>query len=250
MNKFLSVIIPTFNEIHRLPQTLEEIIPYLNENFPQHEILIVDDNSPDRTADFVEKIAINVPTIELIVQPKRFGKGASVRRGCLNAKGDYVLFMDADHSTPIQELDRMIKLLEEYNSSVVVGVRTYQEDESRWRRVIGLSLQLLAHIFVFRKAVIDSQCGFKLFTREAVLSIFPYCRIDGGMLDIEIFFLIHKRGIECFYNAVHWKNKPGSRISIIKSIIFDPIDMFSIRFRDAFGIYNKPIRDERQPWNQ
>jgi len=246
---FLSVVIPTYNEAHRLPQTLGEIFPYLNEKFSRYEVIIVDDNSPDHTATLVMKQAETVPNLRVLVQPRRFGKGASVRRGCMAAKGDYVLFMDADHSTPIQELDRMLSLLEDNHTNVIVGVRTYQEDESRLRRVVGLSLQILAHLIVFRKAVIDSQCGFKLFSKEAVSHLFPYCRINGGMLDIELFFLMHAFDVSCYYQPVHWKNKPGSRINIVRCMILDPIDLLKIRLRWALGVYIKPLLDDKQPWN-
>ena len=246
--KYLSVIIPTYNEMQRLPQTLEEILPYLTVKFPRYEIIVVDDNSPDHTADFVKERAKYIPNLKVIVQPRRLGKGASVRRGCLVATGDYVLFMDADHSTPINELDLMVPLLGNDNASVVVGVRTYQEDEPHWRRVVGLSLQLLAHLIVFRKAVIDSQCGFKLFTREAVARLFPYCRVNGGMLDVELFFLMHTFNIPCYYQPVHWKNKPGSRINVIRCMIFDPIELLKIRQRGWMNIYERPLLDQQQPW--
>ena len=81
--------------------------------FPSYEIIVVDDNSPDQTAALVRKRAEQVPGLQVLVQPERLGKGASVRRGCMAAQGDYVLFMDADHSTPIQEVGAMIAALQE-----------------------------------------------------------------------------------------------------------------------------------------
>ena len=245
---YLSVVIPTYNEADRLPRTLDEIVPYLDARFRQFDILIVDDESPDGTAKIVLDRSHSDHRITLLKQPGRLGKGAAVRRGCLEAAGALVLFMDADHATPIQELGKMLPLIEQ--SGVVVGVRTYQEDEPKWRRVVGLIAQLLAHLIVFRKAVVDSQCGFKLFTRDAAQQLFPYCRVDGGMLDVELFFLMHEFGVPCAYQAVHWKNKSGSKISVLRCMLTDPWEMIKIRLRDLAGLYRRPLSADMQPWKR
>lgn len=248
--QFLSVVIPAYNESHRLPQTLEEIQPYLVARFPQHEVIVVDDGSSDGTADLVEERAARAwPTLRVLRQPRNLGKGAALRRGCLEARGELVLFMDADHAVPIQELDRFVDDIELNGCGLVAGARTYQEQESRWRRIVGLSLQLLTHLIVFRHSVVDSQCGFKLFERETVQRIFPLCRVNGGMIDVELFHLMHLHGIQCYFEGVHWKNKKGSRISFFRCMIFDPVDMLKIRLRDALGVYRRPIPDARQPWS-
>jgi len=245
----LSVVIPTYNEAHRLPRTLREIHPYLCRRFPRHEIVVVADKSPDGTAELAERIGAELGRVRVLVQPGRLGKGAAVRRGCLESRGDHVLFMDADHATPIDELDEMFPVLQRLGSGAVVGVRTYQEDERRWRRIVGLAAQLLAHLIVFRKAVCDSQCGFKLFSRDVVEKVFPRCRVDGGMLDVEIFFLLHIQDIPCRYHPVHWVNKEGSRINVLRCMARDPIDMLKIRLRGRLGVYERPIPAERQPWH-
>lgn len=244
----LGVIIPTYKEAARLPRTLDEIVPYLGRRFPSYEILVVDDNSPDGTGEIVRQYARSNPRIRLVTQPGKIGKGAAVRRGCLEATASYVLFMDADHSTPIEELDEFFPAIQQHAVGAVAGVRTYQEDESRGRRIIGLLGQLLAHLLVFRRAVIDSQCGFKLFTREAAQRIFALARVNGGMLDVELFYLMHKLGIACRFVPVMWANKPGSRINILQCIMRDPIDMVRIRFRDFMGRYAAPLAARDQPW--
>jgi dolichyl-phosphate beta-glucosyltransferase len=244
----LSIVIPTFNEGKRLPQTLQEIRPYLRERFPEHEVIIVDDDSPDGTAEIARGLAGQFPSLRVFVQPGRLGKGAAVRRGCLEARGEFVLFMDADHATPIEELDGLYAELQTLGEGAAVGVRTYQENESRWRRVLGLCAQLLAHLVVFRKAVVDSQCGFKLFSRGVVARVFPYCRVNGGMLDVEIFFLLHKFNIPCRYQPVHWFNKAGSQIRIVRCMLGDPLEMVRIRLRDVVKVYDRPIAQQCQPW--
>lgn len=249
-NEFLSVIIPTFNEAARLPQSLNEILSFLDKNFSRYEVIVVDDNSPDGTGDITREFGKKHEQVRLTVQPGRLGKGAAVRRGCLEAKGELVLFMDADHATPISEITRFLEEIKIGTPSAVVGVRTYQEDESRGRRIIGLCAQLLAHVVVFKKAVVDSQCGFKLFTREAVQQIFPLARVDGGMLDVELFHLMHIQDVPCRYVPVVWKNKDGTRINIIACMMRDPIDMLKVRLRDWTGHYNRPLNETEQPWSQ
>lgn len=167
----LSIVIPTYKEARRLPLTLREITGYLDRRFAAYEILIVDDDSPDGTAAAALAEDGGRGVVRILTQPGRLGKGAAVRRGCLAARHERVLFMDADHATPIEEVEAMLAQLPE--GGVTVGVRTYQENEQKWRRIVGLCAQLLAHLVVFQKPVIDSQCGFKLFTAAAVQRVFP-----------------------------------------------------------------------------
>lgn len=248
MHLDLSVVIPTFNEIARLPKTLDEIYPFLDTRFPYFEIIIVDDNSPDGTAAYATEYATRYPRIKVIVQPCRLGKGAAVRRGCLAAEGKQVLFMDADHATPIDEVLQFSKIMLERQCDAVVGVRTYQEGESKWRRILGMCAQILAHLLVFDKAVFDSQCGFKMFTKEAAKNIFSFCRVNGGMLDVELFYVIHRLELACVYQPVHWVNKAGSRINIIRCLFQDTWELLKIRYRRMANIYSTPLPFDKQPW--
>jgi dolichyl-phosphate beta-glucosyltransferase len=234
----LSVVLPAYNESHRLPETLRLIRVYLDRHFPVYEVIVVDDGSSDGTAEMVERQAVSWPALQVLRQPKNMGKGAAVKRGCLAAVMDLVLFMDADLATPIEEVELMLPHFGDSGYSAAVGIRTYQEDESKWRRIVGLSLQILAHLVVFEKAVIDSQCGFKCFTNAAAKELFSRTHIDGGMIDVELFFLMHRLGIPVYYQPVHWKNKPGSRINFVKCMLFDPFDLIAIRMRSAIGKYD------------
>lgn len=235
----LSVVIPTFNEAKRLPGTLTTIRPYLDAGFESYEVIVVDGGSADGTAEIVERARTSWPNLVLIRQPRNLGKGSGVRCGCLEANSDIVLYMDADLATPIEELDSMVRQFRTGKYKAVVGVRTYQENEQKWRRIIGLGLQLLAHLIVFEKAVIDSQCGFKCFSRDACNEVFSLSRVDGGMFDVELFFIMHRLGIPVYYQPVHWVNKAGSRINILQCMLFDPFDLIAIRLRGALGMYNK-----------
>lgn len=230
---YLSVVIPAFNEIHRIEATLTAVQHYLEGRDYSYEVIVVDDGSRDDTVARVEALAACWPALRVMRLPSNQGKGAAVRTGCLEATGERVLFMDADHSTRIESLEDFLPHLDG-RFEVVTGVRTYQEGESRARRIVGLGFLMLAHLIVFRRAVVDSQCGFKCFTREAVQAIFPRTHINGGTIDVEIIYYAHRLDLPIYFQPVEWRNPPGSTISPLRCLVQDPIDMIRIRLRDVF----------------
>jgi dolichyl-phosphate beta-glucosyltransferase len=233
----LSLVIPTYRETDRLRQTLIEIQPYLTTKFQNFEILIVDD--PDATGGYTQVQApfATDPRIKIIKQEHRLGKGAAVRRGCMAAQYDIVLFMDADHATPIEEFNQFLPLLTTGEECMVAGVRTYQENENKWRRILGMSAMIFLHIVFFKKVVLDSQCGFKAFRRSLIQKVFPLLQVQGGMIDAEIFYLLQKFGFTTYYRPVHWANKDGTRINIWRCLWNDPLEIFKVLVRDALGKY-------------
>ena len=241
----VSIVLPAFNESHRLPSTLETMRPYLMREFPKHEVIVVDDGSSDRTADIVSDISKSWPEMFLLKQPKNIGKGAAVKRGMLAATSDLIMFMDSDLATPLEEMENMLPHFASGFYKAVVGVRTYQHDDSKWRRIMGLSLQILTHLIVFDRAVVDSQCGFKMFGRQCARDVFSRVRINGGMFDVEIFSIMHRLGIPIIYQPVHWANKAGSRINILKCVTLDVFDMMAVRINGRLGKYtNAPVGSE------
>jgi dolichyl-phosphate beta-glucosyltransferase len=246
----LSVVIPTYKEARRLPQTLDEIIAYLKRRFPKFEIIIVDDNSPDGTLQIVADYQLRHPEISLIVHPYKIGKGAAVRHGCMKASCDYVLFMDADHATPIPAVEDFFPHLSGRAQGAVVGVRPQYIGDSLIRYVISRICKLMARVIVFQKnPVKDSQCGFKMFTADTAAKLFPYARVNGGMIDVELFLLLDQFQIACRQVPVNSKNKSGTRINFLVCMVRDPIDLLRISFRGMAGVYKKPVLPEFQPWN-
>ena len=228
---YLSVVIPAYNETHRLGRTLSACLDYPAAQDYSAEIVVVDDGSSDDTAGLARGFSGGATPVRVLRFERNCGKGAAVREGCLAAAGDHVLFMDADHSTRIDEVGQFLRLMQEDSYEVVVGVRTFQQGESRMRRVVGLSFLILAHLIVFRKAVVDSQCGFKCFTREAAQRIFSLSLTNGGTIDVEIFSLVHRLDLSIYFQPVHWHNPPGSTISPLRCLVQDPVDMLRIRLR-------------------
>lgn len=246
----LSVVIPTYKEARRLPRTLDEIIPYLKPRFPKFEIFIVDDNSPDGTLQIVADYQLRHPEISLIVHSYKIGKGAAVRHGCMKATCDYVLIMDADHATPIAAVEDFFPHLSGRAQGAVVGVRPQNLGDSLFRYVMSQVCKLMARAIVFQKIPVkDSQCGFKMFTADTAAKLFPHARVNGGMIDVELFLLLDQFKIACRQVPVNWKNKLGTRINFLVCMVRDPIDLLRIRFRDFAGIYKKPVLQELQPWN-
>jgi len=232
-NIYLSVVIPAFNESHRIEATLVACQRYLEGFGPSYEVIVVDDGSRDDTVSRVQALGADWPALRVIQLPSNQGKGAAVRTGCLDAVGERVLFMDADHSTRIEQLEDFLPHLNGWYEDEP-GVRAFQEGESRSRRIMGLGFLMLAHLIVFRKAVVDSQCGFKCFTREAVQAIFPRTHINGGTIDVEILYYAHRLNLPVYFQPVEWRNAPGSTISPLRCLVQDPIDMIRIRLRDLF----------------
>jgi dolichyl-phosphate beta-glucosyltransferase len=235
----LSVVIPAYNEEHRLAGTLRECIPYLRAQEYPAEIIVVDDGSRDQTAQIARAFAASWPALQVLCQPRNRGKGAALRRGCLAATGEFVMFMDADHSTRIEEVEKFLPLCRR-GYGLVAGARTFQQGGNWLRHILGLGFLLLAHLFVFRRAVIDSQCGFKCFTRDAAQAIFSRSRTDGGTIDVEIFYLAQKLGVPTYFVPVHWENAPGSTIRVWRCVLQDPFDMLLIRLRGLLGRYDAP----------
>jgi dolichyl-phosphate beta-glucosyltransferase len=235
----LSIVIPAYKERKRLPTTFSEMRLWLDRQGISYEVVVVADPSPDETVAYCLETGKTWPNLRCFEQKKRFGKGAAVRRGCLEAKGKNILITDADHSTPIDTLALFLPFMTEYD--MVVGVRTFSgdgESSSIFRRIVGLTQQLLAHILVFRKSVADSQCGFKLLSRSSAREIFSRACIAGGMFDVELFFIAHKRDYRIFSKPVKWVHKSGSTINVGLCMLTDPLSLVWIRVMDVFRHYN------------
>jgi len=223
----LSVVIPAYNEAERLPATIEEAYAWLTERFgSDFEMIVVDDGSSDATVEEVGAMADGRPHLKLLQQPQNRGKGAAVRRGMLEAKGDIRLFMDADHSTHIREV---LKVLDAANGGADVVIASRQHPESdvsvsqSWlREHMGKSFNLLMRALVGLKLE-DTQCGFKAFTAKAAEALFSRQKLDGFSFDVELLFLASRLGFSVIEIPVEWINEPNSRVRMLA----DPALMFA-----------------------
>jgi dolichyl-phosphate beta-glucosyltransferase len=252
---FLSIVFPTYKEAVRLPRTLAEFGTFLQDNFNDYEILVVDDNSPDATREAVFQTGVGIDPhlqarIRVFNQGGRYGKGAAVRRGFEEASGDVVMFMDADHSTRIENAPAAVAPLLAGDAGAVVGVRLVANDEPMRRRVISLGLLGLAHIVAFTKPVMDSQCGFKLFRKDVARQLAEHCRIDRGLIDVEILTLLQRWDVPYAYCPVDWRNDADSRIELGKTILRDFRDLARIWARRRNGTYDTALAAHEKIWNR
>jgi dolichyl-phosphate beta-glucosyltransferase len=228
----LSVIIPAYNEEQRIGDSLERIVCFLKTQPYESEVIVVSDGSHDRTVEISRETlkGFRHRILEMLVNK---GKGNAVRWGMLAGKGRYLLFTDADLSTPIEEIDRFMKYLEEGYDAVIgsrdVASSRVERHQNFLREEMGKAFNLLARIFAFR-GIHDSQCGFKCFRREAAQFLFENQKIRGFGFDAEILYLAQKRGYRILETGVTWRNSPKSRVSIWRDPFMMFFDLIRIRW--------------------
>lgn len=227
---YLSIIIPAYNEDKRIKKTLEKILNYLSIISYTWEIILVDDGSTDRTSDNSREIIKDTRLI-VIKNPVNMGKGYSVKKGILASKGEIVLFLDADLSTPIEEMDKMLLWIEK-GYDIVIGSRALPDSiielpQAWYRQSMGKIFNLLIRAFVL-KGFKDTQCGFKCFKREAAMRIFELQRLSGFAFDVEILLIARKFGFNIKEVPVRWINSPESKVHIIKGSLSMLMELFKI----------------------
>lgn len=217
----ISIVIPAYNEEKRLPDTLKKIIAYFNSKNNAYEIIIVDDGSKDNTASISQNFA---PTVNVIKLGQNMGKGAAVRTGMLAASGDIVLFTDADSSTPIYEIEKLLPFIEE-GFDVVIGSRAIDYSQIKihqpfYREIMGKTFNKIVQFLVI-KGIRDTQCGFKLLTKNAAQTIFSKALVNGFSFDVEMLYLANKLHLKIKEVPVEWYNDEQSKVNPI----FDSINM-------------------------
>ncbi len=239
MNK-LSVIIPAYNEAHRITKTLMSVSGFLEKQPWQYEILVVSDGSKDNTAETVNNLAKTLKNLTLVDNQQNHGKGWVVRQGMLKATGDVRLFMDADNSTSIDQvlpmLDYLNKGYDVIIGSIEVAGAKIDEHAQWYRRFIGHWSKYLIRAVAGIWEIHDSQRGFKLFSEKAARSVFSKAVIDRFGFDIEILALAKKLGFKIKELPVVWVNEGESKVSL-KSYIEVFIDLWRIRFNLWLGRY-------------
>jgi glycosyltransferase involved in cell wall biosynthesis len=237
----LSIVIPAYNEERRLPTTLDVVLAWLEAASYQHaEVIIVDDGSTDATAAFVERRAADEPRLRLLRNPGNRGKGYAVRHGILEAEGEWILSSDADLSTPIEELPKLLAAAEEQGAAIAIGSRALDRTligvhQSQWREMSGIVFNLVMRL-VTGLPFADTQCGLKVFRREEACRIFQRQRLDGFSFDVEDLFIAHTLGIPTIEVPVRWNNVEGTKVSLLHGIA-SFFDLLRIRWNWLQGHY-------------
>ena len=236
-----SIIIPAYNEAARLGSTLERVLTYVSQQEWDAEIIVVNDGSLDQTPDLVRAKSASHPNVRLIENPGNRGKGYSVRNGMLNARGELLLFSDADLSSPLEEAVKLFAAMEA-GADIAIGSRWLQPElqahrQSLARQLYGRIFNLLLRIFLGLKFK-DTQCGFKTFSRKAAQKIFPRQRIERWGFDPELLFLARKSGLKVEEVPVVWSHSAGTRISPLKDGLRMFFEVLAIRWNAATGKYS------------
>jgi glycosyltransferase involved in cell wall biosynthesis len=213
LRRSVSIIIPAYNEEKRLPASLQIVAGYLaSGQWDFSEVVVVNDGSRDGTAAAARQAGARV-----LENPGNRGKGYSVRHGMLEAKGDWLLFSDADLSTPIEELDKLWQAVDRQGAQAAIGSRALDRSLIGVRqpvfregmgRFFNLAMRLVTGL-PFR----DTQCGFKLFEATAAREIFQRQRIDGFGFDVEVLYIALRLGFRVLEVPVRWNDAPGTTVS-------------------------------------
>lgn len=225
-NIFLSIIIPAYNEKSRLPATLRDIGGKLRNADFSYEVIVVDDGSSDGTIGLAQEIGKIFKNFQLIANEINLGKGATVRKGMLAARGQWRLFMDADNSTTIDYFQKMREFFGA-GYEVIIGSRDIpgakmDPPQSFSKRLAGDAGNFLMRLLRLT-SLRDTQCGFKCFSNRAAIEIFSLAKIDRWAFDLEILSLAERLGFRIKEIPVNWVNNFDSRVKIIHyfSTLFD-----------------------------
>ena len=237
---YLSVVIPAYNEESRLLSTLSRMYEYLRVQSYGYELIVVSDGSRDKTAGVALEWRPEGCHLQVIDRKENRGKGYSVLEGAALAKGEYILFSDADLSTPIEEVEKFLPLLKS-GADIVIGSRSLRDSEivvhqPFYRKLMGRVFNGMVQLMAV-KGIIDTQCGFKSFSRKAVEEIFSRCLIEGFAFDVEILFLARKLGFAIEEIPVRWINAEGSSVSPIRDSLAMLKEICQVRLNDWKGRY-------------
>ena len=230
---FLSVILPAYNEERRIGFTLTVLHEYFAKQPYAVELLVVDDGSTDSTSKVGLEFAGSVPNLKVLRNGRNRGKGYSIRRGVAEAKGSVIGFMDADYKTPIEEIENILPWLEN-GYEVVIGSRGLQHSRVEvpqpfYRRWGSRLFGAIMHALVGLPDIVDTQCGFKFFTRKAALDIFSRQKVDGYMFDVEILCLAQRLGYRVKEVPIRWINDPDSRLQLVRGNLRVMKELLQIR---------------------
>lgn len=230
----LSLVIPAYNEEERLRASLPAVLEYLSSQPYAWEIIVVDDGSRDATSAVVAQLAAGRANVRVLRNEPNRGKGYSIRRGMLEARGEYRLFSDADFSTPIEEVEKFWKAVGE-GYDVVIGSRGLRESELVVRQNIIRETMGRIFNFIVRMLLIpgihDTQCGFKMFSARAAEAVFPQQTLDGFSFDVEILYLALREGFKVREVPIRWINSPATKVSPLRDATNMFFDVLRIRFR-------------------
>jgi len=236
----LSIVIPAFNEETVIGDTVADV----RKHFRPDELIVVSDGSTDRTDEIAASRGARVLRL-----PANRGKGAAVRQGVLEARGDVIAFIDADMPYRPANLERAIDLVRTNAADLAIGARDLPQSESdpsypTRRKFAGRTLSLLIRLFLMRD-ITDTQCGLKAFRGDVAKHLFSASRIDGFGFDFEVLFLAQRRGLRIARVPVNLSHRHASRVRLVRDSLLMLRDLVRVRVSAALGDYDSPQRGRR-----
>ena len=236
----LSIVIPVYNEEKRMHVSLSKVVDYVKKNgiSDNSEIIVVNDGSLDNTVSVINQFKEDYNFIKLVDYKDNKGKGYAVKKGVLSAKGDYILFMDADLSTPLEEINKVIQFLD-MSYDLSIGSRGLKDSkiiirQPIYRRAMGKIFNLTVRLLLIKK-IRDTQCGFKCFKKEIAREIFNQTKISGFCFDVEVLYIAQRKGYRIKEIPVKWYDFPDSKVGIFKDSLKMLIEIFKIKFINKYG---------------
>ena len=238
---YLSIVIPAYNEEARLPGSLEAIASFVRTKSYSVEVLVVDNNSKDRTGAIIADFARRYAFVRGIFEGTQ-GKGAAVRTGILTAQGEYRFICDADLSMPIEQVDRFLPPnLADYDIAIasreIRGAVRYNEP---WHRhLMGRVFNTIVRLIAV-PGLQDTQCGFKMFRGEVAEKLFPLQTMNGWSFDVEILYAARRWGFRIVEVPIDWYYSDRTRINPLRDSIDMFIEVLKIRRNGLRGLYDPP----------
>jgi dolichyl-phosphate beta-glucosyltransferase len=232
MVPYLAVVVPAYNEEPRILPTLQRIREYLQGQTYSWAVTIVSDGSTDQTNSIVATFCAANPRFSLLAYEPNHGKGYAVRRGMLEAEGQLMLFSDADLAAPIEEIEKLLERMTP-ETAVAIGSRPLKESaleihQPFYREMLGRASNMLIQVMGV-PGIHDTQCGFKLFTKDASQKIFSRCKLDGFSFDFEALMIARDLGLRIEEVPIRWAHQEGSKVVLWRDAPKALYDLFKLR---------------------
>lgn len=239
------MVIPVHNEERRMQTTLNQALTFIQAQDYPVEVLIVENGSQDRTLEIAQDFARTHPQFRVLVEQQR-GKGLAVRRGMLEARGLYRFMADADFSMPVEQINRFLPpQLTDYDVAIASreGPGAVRYNEPAYRHLVGRIFNTLIRLIAL-PGLQDTQCGFKCFRGEAAEVLFRRQTVTGWSFDVEILFIARRLGYRVVEVGIPWYFNADSKISVLRDSYRMALDLFSIRWKAARGVYDRVAASE------
>jgi len=236
----LSIVIPAYNEEHRLPNTLDQVFSFLSKQSYTAEVIVVENGSRDRTLEIARSYAQRFSQLRVLQLADR-GKGRAVQHGMLQASGEFCFMCDADLSMPVEDINRFIPpALTDFDIAIASreahGAVRY--NEPAFRHLVGRIFNSMIRVLALPQ-LNDTQCGFKCFRSSVVQDLFNQQTLPGWSFDVEVLFIARLRGYRIEEVPIRWYFNPDSKIRVLKDSLRMAIDLLTIRMNALRGVYQR-----------